>query len=230
MRINAIKLSAGLGLVAAVCGSAFWIRGEFRELNNRLYRIEAKSALPEAPTPNEPPPASSATTIVSAPDILRLRFNPPSPELPKDGEFLIRPNGVISLGAFGEVAVAGMTLDRVQTSIQKRFAEMGIQARVVAEVAEVNSKAFYVIEETAGQGERLTRFPVMGNETVLDAMANVGGRAIGPKCHIWIARAATGNGADQILPVDWAGITAKGNVKTNYALLPGDRVYVKNRE
>jgi hypothetical protein len=31
---------------------------------------------------------------------------------------------------------------------------------------------------------------------------------------------------EQILPVDWNGITRAGNTRTNYQLLPGDRLYV----
>ena len=29
------------------------------------------------------------------------------------------------------------------------------------------------------------------------------------------------------MPVDWVGITTKGLTKTNYQLLPGDRLFVK---
>jgi hypothetical protein len=45
--------------------------------------------------------------------------------------------------------------------------------------------------------------------------------------NIWVARPApTECGNDQILPVDWCGITRKGEVKTNYQIMPGDRVYI----
>ena len=44
---------------------------------------------------------------------------------------------------------------------------------------------------------------------------------------MWIARPGTNEqGGDQILPVDWLAVTQRGNVNTNYQLLPGDRLYV----
>ncbi|MGI9427961.1 MAG: hypothetical protein ACR2NM_04845, partial [Bythopirellula sp.] len=33
-------------------------------------------------------------------------------------------------------------------------------------------------------------------------------------------------GGDQILPVDWVAITQRGDIHTNYQILPGDRLYV----
>ena len=44
---------------------------------------------------------------------------------------------------------------------------------------------------------------------------------------IWIARPGRNSlGGDQILPIDWLGITQRGDILTNYQVLPGDRVYV----
>ena len=33
----------------------------------------------------------------------------------------------------------------------------------------------------------------------------------------------------QILPIDWKGITRRGNTRTNYQVLPGDRVFVMSQ-
>jgi polysaccharide export outer membrane protein len=72
-------------------------------------------------------------------------------------------------------------------------------------------------------------FPVTGSETVLDAIANVGGLSdIASKRNIWVARRTPHPGQPwQILPVDWVGITQHGISLTNYQILPGDRIYVK---
>jgi polysaccharide export outer membrane protein len=72
-------------------------------------------------------------------------------------------------------------------------------------------------------------FPVTGSETVLDAIANIGGLSdIASKRNIWVARRTPHPGQPwQILPVDWIGITQHGITFTNYQVLPGDRIYVK---
>ena len=73
------------------------------------------------------------------------------------------------------------------------------------------------------------RLPITGSETVLDAISQL--RGLPPessKHRIWVARKVPGHsGGDNILPVDWVGITQKGEMKTNYQLLPGDRVFVQ---
>jgi polysaccharide export outer membrane protein len=44
---------------------------------------------------------------------------------------------------------------------------------------------------------------------------------------MWVARPGSNEcGGDQILPVDWLAITQRGDVCTNYQVMPGDRVYV----
>jgi len=73
-------------------------------------------------------------------------------------------------------------------------------------------------------------FMIRGNETVLDALSDVSRigelRGLSSKT-MWIARPApNGCGEEQILPIDWDAIAAGGQTKTNYQILPGDRLYV----
>ena len=105
------------------------------------------------------------------------------------------------------------------------------QPRVSVDVFAYNSKVYYVIVDGAGQGDSVTRIPISGNETVLDAMAQVKGAShLGGK-NIWIVRpAAIAAGKDLILPVDWDGITRRGDQKTNYQVLPGDRIFVQGKD
>jgi hypothetical protein len=85
---------------------------------------------------------------------------------------------------------------------------------------------YYVITQGAGLGDGVTRFPITGNETVLDAIANINGLTQVSSKKIWIARPVPHTGDMQVLPVDWQGITANGATMTNYQILPGDRVFV----
>jgi polysaccharide export outer membrane protein len=100
---------------------------------------------------------------------------------------------------------------------------------VSVDVAAYNSKIIYVIYDGAGNGQQIVRLPVTGNDTVLDALAQAGGlTAVSSEDRIWVARPAQADSpCDQIMPVDWKGITRAGRTATNYQLLPGDRVYVQ---
>ena len=80
-------------------------------------------------------------------------------------------------------------------------------------------------------GDNVRRLPVTGNETVLDAISQVNGLSQVSSKKIWIARPAPHNfGCQQILPIDWDGITQGAQTATNYQLLPGDRLYISEDE
>ena len=61
----------------------------------------------------------------------------------------------------------------------------------------------------------------------MDAISFIGGLSAVSSTRMWIARPAPAEQCqDQILPVDWKGITRRGHTRTNYQLLPGDRVFI----
>lgn len=145
------------------------------------------------------------------------------------GEHLVRPDGTVALGIYGSVYVAGMTLDGAKRQIERHLATHIYNPEVTIDVLAYNSKVYYVVTDGAGAGEQVFRFPCTGNETVLDALAQINGLpTVASKKHIWIARPAPPNqGFEQVLEVDWDAIVRGGQTKTNYQLLPGDRVYVR---
>jgi polysaccharide export outer membrane protein len=146
------------------------------------------------------------------------------------GQHIVRPDGTVGLGGYGSVHVAGMTLEQAKAAIEAHLSRHLYRPEVAVDVHAFNSKRYYVITDCAGTGERVVPLPHTGNETVLDAVANAGGLTGGGDRTVWVARPApTECGEDQILPVDWCGITRRGQVKTNYQILPGDRVYVLSR-
>jgi protein involved in polysaccharide export with SLBB domain len=143
------------------------------------------------------------------------------------GEHLIGPDGFLNLGIYGSVYVAGMTVDEVRAAIEAKLADYMDQPKVSVEVLIYNSKFYYIITEGAGFGDQMVRIPVTGNETVLDAVAQIGGLQQVSSKRIWIARPAPKDTAcDQILPVDWQAITRGASTATNYQLMPGDRIFV----
>lgn len=143
------------------------------------------------------------------------------------GQHIVRPDGTVSLGGYGSVYVAGLSLAQVKQAIEAHLSKYLYKPEVSVDVFSYNSKFYYVITDFAGNGEQVVRLPHTGNETVLDAVSLIGGLSAVSSKKLWVARPApTDCGNDQILPVDWCGITRKGQVKTNYQILPGDRVYI----
>jgi polysaccharide export outer membrane protein len=143
------------------------------------------------------------------------------------GEHLVGPDGRVNLGAYGSVYVTGMTLAEAKVEIEKHLSQHLQDPKIALDVFAYNSKVYYVVLEGAGQGDRVARLPFTGNETVLDALAQMGGTSVLQSKNMWIARPAPGDvECDQVLPVNWQDITRGGSTRTNYQILPGDRVFI----
>jgi len=61
---------------------------------------------------------------------------------------------------------------------------------------------------------------------VLDVVAQINGLEPVSSKKIWVSRPSPCSQNCQILEVDWHGITAMAEARTNYQILPGDRVFV----
>jgi RNA polymerase sigma factor (sigma-70 family) len=197
--------------------------------------------------PREGKMVSMPDYVIDPPDIIVIEFLEALPGGPITGERLVRPDGKISLGFYGEVYVAGLTTTEAKAKIALHLREF-IQERVLGltrfnpetgkdepvepsrtnqifvDVAAYNSKVYYV------QGEVITpgRLAATGNETVLDAINFAGGltpRAA--KDRIRLVRPAQGGSESELtLLVNLPAIIDQGQSKTNYQLLPGDRLIV----
>jgi polysaccharide biosynthesis/export protein len=143
------------------------------------------------------------------------------------GQHLVGPDGKVTLGSYGKVQVVGMTVSEAKAAIEQHLSQTLEQPEISLDVYAFNSKVFYIITQGAGQGDGVARFPITGNDTVLDAISLINGLSPTSSTRIWIARPGRDfSGCHQILPVDWYMITQCGDTQTNYQLLPGDRVYV----
>jgi polysaccharide export outer membrane protein len=180
-------------------------------------------------------------------------LDPPVPLQPQpiSDQHLVRPDGTVNLGLYGAVSVAGLTVEQAREAVRRQvFEQMQALAKqlaggqfagsvtpvanpndllVVVDVAGYNSKKYHVVLDGGGYGEQIAEFPYQGYETVLNALANVGGlHAIGSKADVWVARRTPHRSQpEQILCVDYVAVTQHGIADTNYQLFPGDRVYVR---
>lgn len=173
--------------------------------------------------PRELRMASHPQYVVEPPDVLYIEALTILPNRPLLGERLIRQDGTISLGYYGQVHVAGLTLLEVENKIREHLKQYVENPQVYVDVASFNSKVYYVLGQVQQQG----RLPITGKETVLDAVTLAGG--ITNFAHIdkmHIARPNPGGGCDQVLWVDWKSLAFCGDTRTNYQIMPGDRIVV----
>ncbi|MGL6074186.1 MAG: polysaccharide biosynthesis/export family protein [Fimbriiglobus sp.] len=214
-------------------------------------------AIPDGSVPRELGKIVLPEYVIEPPDVLRIEAKIRSkkkdektkkesaeweindlPLQPVYGEYQVRPDGTVFLGVYGDVQVAGYTLKQSAQAIRDHLASKvspetdGIKPEsllVVLDVTQYNSKKYYVFLDGGGAGEQVQSLPITGSETVLDALAAVNGLPpVASKRNIWVARRTPhGNMPEQILPVDWVGISQHGMTTTNYQIMPGDRIYVK---
>ncbi|QDV42314.1 Polysaccharide biosynthesis/export protein [Stieleria neptunia] len=143
------------------------------------------------------------------------------------GEHLVGPDGRITLGIYGSVNVSGYTLEQASAAIEASLSTVLDKPEVALSVLSYNSKIFYVITQGPGIGDAVYRYPITGNETVLDALSLIQGVPQGSSNEMWIARPTGQPGKHQLLPIEWEELTALAETNTNYQLMPGDRLYIQ---
>lgn len=146
---------------------------------------------------------------------------------PVTGEYLVAPDGTVNLRQYGTVQVAGKTIAEATAALEKHLSQYFDSPEAAVSILVYNSKVYYIITEGANLGDNIVRMPVTGNETVLDAISQVGGISQLSSTEIWIARPAPDSLAcEQILPIDYEAITRGASTGTNYQILAGDRVFI----
>jgi len=224
-----------------------------------IYHPNREKIVPSVPgAPREFEKKSLPEYVVEPPDILRIQATDAITGAdrllqPLRGEFLVRPDGTVNMGIYGQVYVAGYTLnmvkdvvadtlfERLPERLKKKYTDdtgkvreaitkEGVKSELDVDVIGYNSKFYYIITDGGGYGQAVYRIPSTGNETVLDALGQINGLpVVASKKHIWVAR-ATLHDVDHpmIMPVDWKGISELGSARTNYQIFPGDRIFVQS--
>jgi polysaccharide biosynthesis/export protein len=178
--------------------------------------------------PRELQKVSMPVYVVEPPDELEVSVKPAVPDLTLT-TVTVQPDGRIDLGFVGDIYVAGLTLEQIELKVvQQLMAKPG--ATPPSEPYQVSvrlvngsvSKSYYVLGTVTTQG----RFPLTGNETVLDAVLTAGLRSNSLPEKAYLVRPHQAGGPDQILKIDWCGIKDRGDTLTNYQVLPGDRIVV----
>ncbi len=142
------------------------------------------------------------------------------------GPHLVAMDGTVTLGSYGSLCVVGLTVAQARLAIQQYLLQYFESLDVSLEIGGYNSKVYYIVTQGAGFGDGVYRFPITGNETVLDAISQLNGLRPVSSTRIWVARPSDNLGTVQRFEVSWEDITANANARSNYQILPGDRVYI----
>jgi polysaccharide biosynthesis/export protein len=206
-----------------------------------------ESKIAQTNIPRELNKVSMPEYVVEPPDLLLVEVLEALPGRPISGERLVRPDGKISLQWYGDVYVAGLTIDQVKEKIvihlRKFLTDQALGLvvwdenlkgykdvppaetnRVFVDVTAYNSKVYYVQGDVGQPG----RMPITGNETVLDAITFAGGilPTAAPQNIRLVRPAPPGACCQQVLPVNLPAIINAGDSTTNYQIMPGDRLVV----
>ncbi|TWT50866.1 SLBB domain protein [Rubripirellula amarantea] len=181
---------------------------------------------------------------VEAGDVLVIEPNDFNSPVRLPGDQTVQQDGTIELGSYGRIQVAGLSAEDIQGrvgemvsryEIAKRQTQIGLASYsgapsnesadygVTVRVVNQDSAMFYVMGEVNAPGS----YPLVGYETVLDALIAAGGLSDRANDHkIILTRPQHGGQPRVILPVCYQQVLQLGDVSTNYQLKPGDRIYV----
>jgi polysaccharide export outer membrane protein len=184
---------------------------------------------------------------MEAGDVLVIEPNDFNSPVRLPGDQTVQQDGTIELGTYGRLQVAGLSAEEIQNQVgelvsrheiakRKTNIELashqseGLAARVeqndygvTVRLVNQESGMFYVMGEVNSPGS----YPLVGHETVLDAIIAAGGLSDRGNDHkIILTRPQIGGQPRVILPVCYQQILQLGDVSTNYQLQPADRIYV----
>ncbi len=182
---------------------------------------------------------------VEAGDLLVLEPNDFNSPVRLQADQMVQQDGTIDLGQYGRVVVVGRSTAEIQQEVTALVSRIEIakhdngielashrsdgtlasQADYAVNVRLVNqdSATYYVMGEVNAPGS----YPLVGNETVLDALIAAGGMSTRANDHkVILVRPQTDGQPRVVLAVCYQQILQLGDVTTNYQLLPGDRIYV----
>jgi protein involved in polysaccharide export with SLBB domain len=219
--------TAGL-LLCAGCAFAPGGRSALSSGNNRLLDAtkEVVQPLPAA-VPRELDKRVLPPYIVEPGDVLVV--HPADLESPVrlPGDQPVLPDGTINLGRYGQLVVAGKTLEEIEAVVRATVeAQTKDAGFIVVRVVSRPSKVFYVLGEVNAPGA----YPLAGRETVLDGIVMAGGlNERASRRNIILTRPTPPESCRVVLPVRLRDIVQLGDTTTNYQLAPGDRIFVPGK-
>lgn len=159
-------------------------------------------------------PVDPKAYIIGAEDVISIRvWHEPE----NSGQFVVRPDGKVSVPLIGEVQAAGLTPEKLSLSIAAGLQRIMVHPEVTVGVERVNSKKYYIQGEVNKPGS----YPLVIDTTVLEALVNAGGfRDFANTKKIIILRGG------ERLKFNYHEVTHGKKMEQNILVKPGDQIIV----
>lgn len=180
----------------------------------------AASAAPTKPGGTLPgaAPVDSKTYVVGAEDVLRiLVWNQPN----LSGEFVVRPDGRISLPLVGDVSAADKTPEQLGTDIEQKLKDgkFLLDPNVTVGVFQVHSKKYFIEGEVNHTGAYDLTVPT----TIMQGLVNAGGfKDFANKKNIVILR----DGGRTVKHFNYNEVSKGKHIEQNILLQPNDHIII----
>lgn len=133
------------------------------------------------------------------------------------GQFVVRPDGKITLRLFGDLKVEGLTLDQVKDEVTRAYAEKLNRPEVSVSLMRVGSKKYFLVGEVMKTG----MFPLVVPITILEALNAAGGvREFASKKKIIVLRGS------QRIKFNYDEVMKGKKLEQNILIENGDQVFV----
>ncbi len=133
------------------------------------------------------------------------------------GQFLVRPDGRISVPLIGDVTATDRTPEQLEKDISERLAKFIKDPQVNVGILVVGSKKYFILGEVNHAGS----FPLVVPTNVLEALVNAGGfRDFANTTKILILR------GDKHFTFNYKQVTRGKKPEQNILLEPGDKIIV----
>ncbi len=141
---------------------------------------------------------------------------------------IVRPDGMITVPVIGDVAAAGRTPEEIASDIRERLSKYIRSPQVAVSVTGLVSSAYLTRVRVTGAVTQPVSTAHRPGMTVLDAVLEAGGLtefAAPDKARLY----RKVDGKVKAYPVFLKQILQKGDLSTNYRLLPGDIISIPER-
>jgi polysaccharide export outer membrane protein len=140
----------------------------------------------------------------------------------------VRPDGMISIPLVGDVLAGGRTPTQVSAAIEEKLKRYIREPQVTVMVTELRSHEFISRVRITGAVQQPVSLPYRQGMTVLDAVLEAGGVTEFASANRAKLYRRNGEGT-KVIPVELGRILSRGELQSNYQLLPGDIVSVPER-
>jgi polysaccharide export outer membrane protein len=142
------------------------------------------------------------------------------------GDFVVRPDGKISMLLVNDIQAAGLTLEEFRLAVTKAAAKLFTEEPTVSVVVkQINSRKVYIQGGVSKPGP----YPLNSNLTILQLFAMAGGLSeYADKEHIQVLR--TEKGVQKSIVVNYKDLAKGKNLaKNNIELRVGDTIIVPEK-